>query len=182
MMLHPLVVLEGLSGVGKTTVAHAVAAEIGGVVCTTPGAPWRDIRDAVDREVDAQSRYLFYLAAVTHASRDIARLLETSPVVCDRFIASTHCWHEVIGADVYASYASLRLLEPDISVLVTCDEAERLDRLTRRGRSYNDEAEEELGLDRLLLAAYRAFLGDDRLEVVNSGAPRATALRIVKAL
>jgi thymidylate kinase len=165
MAAYPFVVLEGLSGVGKSAVAKLLAAELGGVYYHTPPDPLVSARRGVDEACRAQARYHFYLAGVIHASEEIRALTTRCAVVCDRYIATTHFWHALIGAAVLQSYEPLGLLEPALTALVTCEESERRCRLQERGRTRNDLEEARGEREAGLLAAYRRW---GMLEVDNT--------------
>ncbi len=154
-MTWPFVVLEGLSGTGKTTIANALAGLGGGTYVHTPTGTYRDMHAAVDAQAGATERYFFYLASLARAADEIARELPCRPVICDRWITTTQAWHGLLGAPVLDTVESLDLLEPDITVLIVCDEIERQRRLDLRGRSANDLAEAASGFERELLLRYR---------------------------
>ena len=80
--------------------------------------PFLVIRDEVDRRGSLDARFLFYLASVVDASAKIEKALTRRPVVCDRFIATTLCWHEVIGVEVHRQIAGLSIIRPDLTLLV----------------------------------------------------------------
>ena len=176
MPAHPFVVLEGLSGVGKSAVAKALAAELGGVYYRTPPDPLASARAGVDESCCPTARYHFYLAGVLHASEDIRALTASSPVVCDRYLATTHCWHELIGASVLESYKPLGLLEPTLTALITCDEGERRSRLLGRGVTRNDLEEAKGKREAELLASYRRW---GMAEVDNSASLERAVGRLV---
>src|SRR5688572_10329827 len=86
------VVLEGLDGTGKSTVASRLA-ELGGAeVLATPQAALLPCRDTVERvfPADSPSQTVFYAACVLEASRVADRAIRGGrSVVCDRYWAST---------------------------------------------------------------------------------------------
>lgn len=173
MRQHPFIVLEGLSGTGKTTLARELATTLEGVYYRTPPAPFAALRDAVDEHFGPASRYLFYLAGLVRAAEEITALLRRTAVVCDRYLATTHCWHAVIGAPVLDDYANLELPIPDLTILITCAEGERQRRLQRRGLTINDRAEAAPGREEALLAGYRGLAP---MEIDNTAPKPAHAL------
>lgn len=142
-MNHPFIVLEGLSGSGKTTIARKLAEKIGGVFYSTPCSVFRQARDLVDKEVNAQSRFLFYLASLMQSSEEVKRIIFKQPVVCDRYILSTMCWHKVMGVDVHLlnPFIEQNLLNPTHQFLITCESVIRKRRLIKRGLTINDKNE-----------------------------------------
>ena len=154
-MRGPLVALEGLSGVGKSTIALIVAETIGGVVFKTPSGVFAECRDLVDRgDINPTSRYFFYLASVVDSSKEIDSLLKKHAVVCDRYVLTTQCYHAALGVKTI-DLSKLPFVTPNETFLITCDEEQRISRLAHRGLSYNDRQEALLKIDARFLAEYR---------------------------
>lgn len=173
------IALEGLSGTGKTCVGEILADAIHGTMYKTPPSPFRDIRDDIDQACGLAARYFFYLAGVIHASAQIKKLLQTTPVVCDRYILTTYCYHGAAGVKAVIPLEQLELLKPDLTVLITCDEEERMRRLAQRGLTYNDSVEQAMAISRSFLQAYRKH---DVLEIDSTAiSPKEVASRIIKA-
>ena len=131
---HPFICVEGIDGVGKSTVARKLAETINGVYFKTPSKPYSDVREAIDEQADTASRFYFYLSSVTFASQKITRLCSETPVVCDRYIYSTYAYHFVKDATLRTKVLALpvlppTILVPDFTVLLTADEPERQRRL-----------------------------------------------------
>ena len=89
-------------------------------------------RKTVDESVDPLRRYFFYRAAVQYDSGEIAKLLETSSVVCDRYIYSTFAVHAAMDEKIQALFELTGLVMPDHVFLLTADEAVRKKRLAER--------------------------------------------------
>lgn len=149
---HMFIVIEGIDGVGKTTVAKDLAARLGAVYVHTPSATLESLymsstlqsaltlREYVDQQAytDPKVRFAFYLFAILEASAQIENLLRSSSVVCDRFLSSTLAYHralapELAGVDV--SWA--QSIKPDLEILLDiCDENVHMNRLrAHTGRS-----------------------------------------------
>lgn len=133
-----------------------MSAELDAVLYLTPSPPFSTIRDDVDRLCNLQDRYLFYLASVIFASSQIDKLLASSPVVCDRYLLTTQCYHKAAGLSRIVPVDQLDIIQPDLTVLITCAEEERRVRLVHRGMSYNDQEEQRLGVDSTMLDEYQA--------------------------
>lgn len=177
--LHPFIALEGLSGVGKSSVAMALAAQLNGQVYKTPCETLCSIRDIVDRQYSLNARFLFYLAGVYQASDEIRQILPRHPIICDRYILTTVCYHRSLGVKL-ANRIYDDLAQPNLTVLLTCSDEERLLRINRRGWSYNDIQERISRVEQALLAEYLSH-GVLTLDTTSISAEEA-ALEIVKHL
>lgn len=133
-----LIVLEGISGSGKTEIGEQLSQQISAQYYTTPPAMFRKIREEADRTLCLKSRFLFYLSSVVQASWEISKILETQSVVCDKYIWSTICYHTVFGLNVeMPPPATCR--QPDHIFLIVCEEEKRLERLRRRDIILDEE-------------------------------------------
>jgi len=175
------VVLEGLSGCGKSTIAALLAKRIRAKLCSTPMGPFRNAREVIDRQNRFPlARFYFYLAGVVHASGMITALLKKSSVVCDRYFLTSYCYHKSIGAHPLPPSKSIILRRPDFTFLITCAEKKRRFRLARRGFSFNDEEERRLHVERRFLREYRRY---HPIEIDNSSSnPSVAVSKIIKII
>jgi thymidylate kinase len=151
------IVLEGLSGVGKTTVGAFLAAHLGGTFVSTPPSTWAPMRATVDETDDWDARYLWYLAGVVRTGHEVLCRLMAEHVVCDRYILSTLCHHRVMGVDVLDyedCITRFRLPRPDVTVLLVCDHDVRHRRIALRGATANDRREAAGHIEERGLAEY----------------------------
>ena len=125
---HQFIVLEGISGSGKTELGKLLAQHVAGHYYTTPPEAFRPSRKEIDEKAILEARFLFYLASVVQASHEIGKILETQNVVCDKYIWSTVCYHKALGLDVKIP-EGLGYIKPDHTFLVYCDNDVRLKRL-----------------------------------------------------
>lgn len=134
-MKHMFLVLEGLSGCGKTTVGKILAEKLGAVFYKTPASLFSPIRSVVDEKADLISRFLFYLAGVAQSSVEIRKLCEAQHVVCDRYLDTTMCYHKAMGVPVELLLNSPEsvFVIPTATFLLVCKQEERIKRLHRRG-------------------------------------------------
>lgn len=154
-MSHPFIVLEGLSAVGKTTVGQLLSHRLGARFYVTPPEPYRAVRAVIDSASDLRARYLFYVSGLFHASREIRRVRRSRPVVCDRYVLTTECFHRAAGLIIPFCHLTLPLEGPSLHILITAPEPTRNQRLEARGLSFNDRREQGDGLAWRLLAQYR---------------------------
>ena len=185
-MTASLIVLEGLDGVGKTTIRAGLAAHLGATALDTPGPTLRQlmpsILEAQHRDVDA--RVLTYLAAGLAIGRRARAIADAgTPVVLDRYWCSTLAYGRAFGATVDVSAVAMGFAHPDLTILLIIDDAERLRRLQERGvEGEEDVLTQQRAFRSKVLAGYRGQqpegLGVD-VEVDVIGADREEALRRV---
>lgn len=154
--MNPFVVLEGLSASGKTTIGKLLAIRLGAVFYKTPATLFSSFRSDVDQEAVPGARFFFYMAGLVQASEEIVLICENRPVVCDRYVDTTMCYHQAIGFPVgIVGDLSSVIKIPDLKFLVTCSPDKRIERLEKRGLSYNDVVEQQPGVEDRLLSEYK---------------------------
>lgn len=133
------VVIEGLDGVGKSTIVRELARALNarGRPCLAVKSPVGGYDRAapyVSRRCDVTSKYLFYLSGVKHTSERIRGLLQKYSVVCDRWVYTTQAYHIAQGVPHVCDVAGMDLLVPDHAFyLKVTDERVRRSRLLGRG-------------------------------------------------
>lgn len=140
-MTSSFLALEGLAGTGKSTIAASLAHRISSRLVRSVNPPFKAWSDTADSELSHRTRYYFYLAALADASQMIERALAAGErVLCDRYLATTQVRYAALGVDVLRD-AALKIRRPDRTILITCDESERLRRVRERGPTANDMLE-----------------------------------------
>lgn len=174
------IAIEGLSGVGKSTVVRILARKLRAKLYKTPSGAFAEARAAIDRSNPVPlSRFYFYLASIVQASEEIEKLLHKSDVVCDRYFLTTYCYHKALTSRTFPLLQSARVANPDFTFLIICKEKTRHKRLKQRGFSFNDTQERRLRIDQRFLKEYRNF---HPIEIDNNRSPEAAAedmLRII---
>jgi thymidylate kinase len=192
---YPMVVLEGLDGVGKSTVAKALAERLGATLLCSPGGVGAlaldnlgPLRMHFDACAPVVRREFYRFANVTVSERANA-LLKSGPVVVDRYWASTVAYAlamdglDVNDGRVAGEYPAF-LRRPDAVVLVTASSADRRQRRAQRdgadGTTEERRLDGEAGLDerlRLALQGWATVVVQNR-----QGALEATVEEVVSSL
>lgn len=181
-MKHMFIVLEGLSGCGKTTIGEILAKKLGAVFYKTPASLFCPIRSVVDEKADLIARFLFYLAGVAQSSVEINQIRKKQHVVCDRYLDTTMCYHKAMGVPVDLLLKSPESIFaiPTNSFLVVCEQEKRIKRLQKRGLTYNDMIERRSGVEENFFAEYRK---KQLIEIDNSfDDPNIAISKILKYL
>ncbi len=159
----PIIVIEGLDGVGKTTLSRGLARALGARWLTTPGAALRDPETRRRFEAAYAScrvaRSVAYGATVLAVGKEALALAQAgTPVVIDRYWLSTLAY---APAEAEAALAPLEdLLEcPDLTLFATAPEAVRRARLQGRTGALSEADLETLvgARARQLTERYRSF-------------------------
>ncbi|MFI5986485.1 dTMP kinase [Streptomyces sp. NPDC051555] len=117
--MGPFVVLEGVSAVGKSTLAQLLADRLGAMRLHTLPAPHNGWVPTVHVEFQPLPTLAFYLSGLLHASDAIRAGLALHPVIADRYTSSViACQAAVSGVSVGAVAG---LLEPFRPYLATPD-------------------------------------------------------------
>lgn len=181
-----LIVLEGLDGVGKTTVSRALADALGARWTTTPDPAIRTVRERIDATWNPTERALFYAGSVLQAGREArADRAVGRDVVVDRYWASTVAYARASGADVDLETLEHHVPPADITVFLVATESVRRRRLDDRGRTLLDDAVLEQG--RAIASAYdevlaRPVSGHPVLLDVTALPPSEAVRRLVESI
>jgi dTMP kinase len=92
---HPIVVLEGVSGIGKSTLASLLADRLQGFSLHTLTSPHADWAPAIS-ELRPLPQLGFYLSGLLHASDRIRQEQAHGPVVADRYQSSVIACHAAV--------------------------------------------------------------------------------------
>ncbi|MET8678210.1 thymidylate kinase [Streptomyces sp. NPDC004647] len=142
------IVLEGVSGVGKSHLARALTARLNATMLHTLPAPLTQMSSTIDRELRALPQFGFYLSGALHASDLVRQGLTRGWVVADRYVSSvTACHAAVQGIDVQAVRDLLApflgyLIQPDHTFYLRCSEEE----IRRRMATKRDLKQDDLDL------------------------------------
>ncbi len=155
---HPFIVIEGMDGSGKTTIAHKLSQQIHAKFFHTPPPGFTSFRHHIDDTAEIKSRFLFYLCSVAYASAAITEILNNRSVVCDRYIVSTVAYHRALGIDLNWNFDELKLAKPNHTFFLHVDDQVRRRRLAQRKKtSDSDRLLEDAVFSGKLLAEFRKF-------------------------
>ncbi|MBT2446821.1 thymidylate kinase [Streptomyces sp. ISL-43] len=144
---NPFGVLEGVSGIGKSTLAALLAHRINGTSLHTLAPPHSGWSDEAHR-MSPLPNLAFYLSGLLHVSDRVRRALALGPVIADRYAPSvTACQaaiHGVDTADVDRLLAPFRsyLAVPTHTFYLRCSEATLRERMAVK----NDTKQDDTGL------------------------------------
>ncbi|RII13351.1 thymidylate kinase [Streptomyces sp. YIM 130001] len=89
----PFVVLEGVSGIGKSTLAALLAQRLKSSSIHTLADPHQAWSSTANQELGALPQMAFYLSGLLHASDLIRQRLASGPVIADRYTSSVTACH-----------------------------------------------------------------------------------------
>lgn len=130
--------IDGADGVGKTTVAKILASDGSFRYHKSPAGPFAQLRKEVDAHATPLERYCFYRLATQYDSVQVSQSLETTPVICDRYIASTAAYHIAMDARIRIIHSDAGLLKPDFAFLLGARSEIRDKRILERAKISSD--------------------------------------------
>ncbi|MDO6611378.1 deoxynucleoside kinase [Shewanella sp. 1_MG-2023] len=138
------IVIEGLDGVGKSTISAALAEALNTELLSTPGDKFRNVRNELDDifRDNHQARQLFYTSTVVSIAEDIRQLIKDGKsVVVDRYWLSTQVYHHWKSEGNHFELLELKksLLKPDVTIYLELSLAQRENRLIERNDSNSED-------------------------------------------
>eukprot|EP00437_Effrenium_voratum_P009184 CAMPEP_0181428090 /NCGR_PEP_ID=MMETSP1110-20121109/16502_1 /TAXON_ID=174948 /ORGANISM="Symbiodinium sp., Strain CCMP421" /LENGTH=592 /DNA_ID=CAMNT_0023551311 /DNA_START=69 /DNA_END=1847 /DNA_ORIENTATION=- len=194
---HPVVILEGMDGTGKSTLLQGLAQGLGASTLRSPPKQLQRFRQHFDQAAP-ELRRAFYAVGNYACAAQLRLLALEAPVVVDRFWPSTAAY--TLACDLEAEVEQLEdltalqmprdLVEllpngPMVWLLLDLPEEQRALRVRRRALSEGDVTQEELCLERSaetrrrLQRAFRAVkIAGEGLEPVDAlGDPQEVLAR-----
>jgi UMP-CMP kinase 2 len=165
---YPLILIEGLDGVGKSTQVQELSRILSAKVISTPQfiedpvVPDKDLRIRMDSSPSAIRRE-YYRLSNFYASETARQLIVHSPVILDRYWCSTAAFSAIDDNpprwEVIGEWPA-GLLIPDIVFLLVVDEDNRNNRLSNRGEKLTEEEiriEQDYENRQKVIEFYRCF-------------------------
>jgi len=176
------IALEGLNGVGKSSLAKALAVNLNGHYIASPPQNIVGLRTIMD-EASLSAHFFYYMLGNILISDDMKKNVEKKIVICDRYVHSTLARHQILGLDVSSfEPGSLDLYEPDISFFIYCNEVERRKRVELRGKKNKwDLLDED---DRLRADYIEYFRSNPKFHFLDTSheTPEESLLKILSIL
>lgn len=168
--MNPFIVFEGVDGVGKTTLAHALASRVDGKYFYSPPSEFDKLRakvHALEKDLPPELFYElklhFYMAGNIFASTHIEELLDAYPLIGDRYVYSTIANLSVQLERPIQIPAVIKM--PDKIVYVHAD----WDVIEQRLRAREErKSHENIPLMVKVDAMYRSIIGEDAVYVDTS--------------
>ncbi|WFB09422.1 thymidylate kinase [Streptomyces sp. LX-29] len=174
---EPFYVLEGVSGIGKSTLTELLRRRLGASslhTLHTPHSGWSPVANGRLRPLP---QFAFYLSGVLHAADSVRQARTISPVVADRYVSSVIACHSAVHR---VALNEVRLLlgpflpyleTPDHTFYLRSSEQVLRDRMTAKAADSNltsDDAELFTVPGRLarLLDNFEAVADEDPTAVV----------------
>nr|ACO52064.1 Probable thymidylate kinase 1 [Aquarana catesbeiana] len=185
---HPVIVIEGLDATGKSTLTESLKQHLKATLLRSPPDSISRWRKTFDDETSLIKRAYYALSNYV-AAVDIAKASEVSPVIVDRFWHSTAAY--AIATEIGGNIQNLPdhhhvvyqwpedLLKPDLVILLTVSDEERIHRIRKRGLQ---ETQEEKELEANSMFRQKVEEAYRRMEnpgcvVIDAGASREAVLK-----
>ena len=134
MALANFVVVEGLDGVGKTTLAKFLQDKLGYIYMYSIPQKFIDLRHELLASVNAQAKFLFYLSGILAMQDELREhLRQGNRVVMDRYVYTTLAYHQALRIDTkFIPMTEFPIVWPNRCFLLLVSEESRLQRLGKQ--------------------------------------------------
>lgn len=133
-MSYRFIVLEGIDGCGKSSLAKIVGCMLNALVVKTT-IP-RDDKYLQRCDFFPQARYLYYLSSLLLVSATIHEERRSRHIVSDRYLPSTLAYHGVLGVETdIVDITRVMLEKPDKTILLSASNDELVRRIRQRDGS-----------------------------------------------
>lgn len=142
-MKNNFITLDGVDGVGKTTVAKLLASKSNYQYYKSPCGFFAQLRKEIDARANPVERYCFYRLATEFDSVKIGELLTSGPVVSDRYITSTAAYHITMDDRIKLIHNDIGLIKPDFTFILGARSEIRDKRILDRAKISSDNQIEQ---------------------------------------
>ena len=130
--MSDLIVVEGLDGFGKTTVAKAVAERMGATYIKADHCQFKSLPPEVVQQMHPMRRFLFYLSGYSDVSETV-RQADDVTFVTDRYTTSMCVYNgKLAGKELQDLITEFDLVEPTHVFHLIGNEEDRWDRINDR--------------------------------------------------
>ena len=157
---YPLLVIEGVDGSGKTTIAKRLSDVRGALYVKMPKACYGWISGAVERLGNRELEAATYIAITFLSSLHLRWLLRKGPVVCDKYIHTTLVAQECLGSWLIRLIKPLRYVlvpKPDATFCLTTRSTSELVRRCEIRGKYDDNDREMHSMHHRLEMHYASY-------------------------
>ena len=173
MALPNFVVVEGLDGVGKTTLAKFLQDKLGYIYMYSIPQKFIDLRHELLASVNAQAKFLYYLSGILAMQDELREhLKQGNKVVMDRYIYTTLAYHQALQVDTrFISMTEFPIVWPDRCLLLIVSEESRMKRLGKDKKIEPHEVNTEY-----MKLAQEALIAMPSMSVINTNEKQANAV------
>ncbi|WP_234426933.1 dTMP kinase [Streptomyces niger] len=142
---QPFIVLEGVSGIGKSTLARLLTQQFQGTALHTLPRPHNDWSKLVNSRLAPLPQLAFYLSGLLHSSDSVRMARQVTPVIADRYQSSVIACHAAVHGIAVEHVRQLTapflpyLVQPTATFYLHCSEETLLARLRTKSDIKQDD-------------------------------------------
>lgn len=179
-MNNLFITIEGVDGVGKSTITKMLAKYMDATAIQTPSEIFFQKRRLVEKSDNRKDKFDFYINAIIDQQEEIEQLLSTSSVICDRYTHSTFAYQWPLDKEmpisINAYFENIR--KPDYSFLLILNKEERNQRIRVREKETGiiNEADHRLDIIDTAEKRYLNMFDLTQIDTTNKNADEVCEL------